>query len=188
MLRYVCAIEGAFWCRSVFSQTFSCSGHVYHPQNCGMSTALRRGRWAEGCTAEDCWARPRSVCRMEAKRCATGRQRRASGIYDATQGVVLCWVGLGLGPSRRSWVRVTAAFPAGHDWPCRTRIPGLKAHRTVESLHTASSPSEWEIPPCLCVSWEGRPILLQGTAWSCSPSSHPCMWVVAWRGRGLGVR
>ena len=175
--------EGDFWCRSVFSQTFSCSGHVYRPQNCGMSIALRRGRWAEGSTAEDCWARPCSVCRMEAKRCVTGRQRRASGIYDGTQGVGLGWVSAppgGRGSGSRQPSPPATTGPVAPECPA-SRPAGLL---TV----TPPSPSERETPPCLCVSWEGRTILLPGTAWSCSPSSHACTLWGQPEGRFPGTR
>ena len=69
-------------------------------------------------------------------------------------------------------------------------VPGRPVARPA-GLLTAPRPRNgarrWETPPCLCVSWEGRTILLQGTMGSCSPCSHLCKRAVArWWGSGGG--
>ena len=71
--------------------------------------------------------------------------------------VVLGWVPA---PSRLGLAvkfMVAAPVPTGHDWTPLTRMPRLKAHRTVDSPRTSPSTSERETPLCLCV----RPSVLE---------------------------
>ena len=77
----------------------------------------------------------------------------------ATPGKGGGWVGLGCGDP--------GAHPRTFPY-----TPGCPISRPAELL-TVPRPRNGAcgrvIPPCLCVSWIGRAILLQGTAGTCSP-------------------